>query len=351
MKSHKWYNSSMITGVYKVYLDGKCVAEKSNSITKAGRSIILKSIMGLIPTVGGEIGVGISSTPNSKLNADGSTNNEGFITDTSLGFALSSAPVKLSFLDNGDQYDAMVFKGTIGDFLGSGETYKIYELGLFPAIFSTPPEVSRLAPLFSGVQTDQWKEGTTDISSRTFSASSPNSCYITLAEAAANGYSFRIGNNALFVAGGDTINSSIPGVNLIKNFSGDDKVVIAYSKKTGTSPSLTIKFHNNENSYYQKTFSSSDLNSTYGFLSVTIDSLIAGAVNAPVIDAVSYVTLTATSSNVVVDGIRFNDDEQEDVTFGMVSRAVLDTPIEKIPSEVLEIEYYLSFGFNKEVTS
>jgi hypothetical protein len=211
----------MITGVYKVYLDGECVAEKSNSITKAGRSIILKAIMGLIPTIGGEIGVGISSTPNGDKV-------EGLIPDTSLGFALSSAPVKLSFLDNGDNYDAMVFKGTIGDFLGSGETYKIYELGLFPAVFNTQPEVSRLAPLFSGVQTDQWKEGTTDLSSRTFNASSLNSCYITSAAAATNGYSFRIGNNALFIAQNDTISSSIPGINSIKNYSGDDKVVIAY---------------------------------------------------------------------------------------------------------------------------
>ena len=344
MKSHKWYNSSMITGVYKVYLDGECVAEKSNSITKAGRSIILKSIMGLIPTIGGEIGVGISSAPNGNKV-------DGLIPDTSLGFALSSAPVKLSFLDNGNNYDAMVFKGTIGDFLGSGETYKIYELGLFPAVFNTNPEISRLAPLFSGVQTDQWKEGTTDLSSRTFNASSLNSCYITSADAATNGYSFRIGNNALFIAQNDTISSSIPGINSIRNYSGDDKVVIAYSKKTGTSPSITIRFHNNENSYYQKTFSSSALSSTYGFLSVTIDELITSAVNSPVLDAVSYVTLSVSGSNLVVDGIRFNDNEQEDVTFGMVSRAVLDTPIEKIPSEVLEIEYYLSFGFNKEVTS
>lgn len=342
MKFNKWYNSSMVTGVYKVYLDGKCVAEKSNSITKAGRSIILKSIMGLIPTIGGEIGVGINATPNG-------TKVDGLIPDTALGFGISSAPVKLSYLDNANEYDAMVFKATIGDVLGAGETFKIYELGLFPASFDTAPTTSRLAPLFSGASIDSWKEGTVDLSGRVFNPTTPNSCYINLSTATVNEYSFRIGNTALYVAPGDTINSSIPGVNKIKNFSGDDKVVIAYSKKSADTPSITIRFHNNENSYVSKTFTTS-VGTTYGFLSVTIDELItSGAVNSPSLDSITYVTLNASGSGVVIDGIRFNDNEQEDVTFGMISRAVLDTPIEKIPSQTLEIEYYLSLGFNKTV--
>ena len=45
----------MFCGKYKVYLDGQLVAEKENAITKSGRQIILKSLMGQIPTIGGSI--------------------------------------------------------------------------------------------------------------------------------------------------------------------------------------------------------------------------------------------------------------------------------------------------------
>jgi hypothetical protein len=60
----------MFYGKYKVYLDGKLVAEKENSITRAGRSIILKSLMGLIPNIGGSIQIGIDNTTNGTIDLD-----------------------------------------------------------------------------------------------------------------------------------------------------------------------------------------------------------------------------------------------------------------------------------------
>mgnify|MGYP000850230325 CR=1 FL=1 len=111
----------MITGTYKFYLDGEYIGEQKNSITKAGRVIILKAIMGILPTVGGEIHIGLDSTANGSPDADG------LIPNNILGFDIASSPVKMSFLDNSGGFDAMVFKASFGSSSSQGEKYKIYK--------------------------------------------------------------------------------------------------------------------------------------------------------------------------------------------------------------------------------
>ncbi len=57
-----------------------------------------------------------------------------------------------------------------------------------------------------------------------------------------------------------------------------------------------------------------------------------------------------SSADVVIDAVRFNNIDSVDTIYGMVSRAVLSTPITKESNSVLDIEYYLSMAFNKTVT-
>jgi uncharacterized membrane protein len=64
---------------------------------------------------------------------------------------------------------------------------------------------------------------------------------------------------------------------------------------------------------------------------------------------INKITITS-DADVVVDAIRFNNVDAIDTVYGMVSRAVLSTPIVKASNSVMDIEYYLSMGFNKTVT-
>jgi hypothetical protein len=179
----------MINGVYKFYLDGKYIGEKSNSITVAGRAIILKSIMGLVPTVGGEIHFGIGSS------ANGSTDSNGLITRNTLDFDVASSPVKLSYLDNSGAFDAMVFKTSFGANGSSSERYIIRELGLFPGTGNDAATSAGKGLLFQGTQTDAWFEGPTEVAL----GNGTNSCYMSTTTATAEGFSFRVGNTALFI--------------------------------------------------------------------------------------------------------------------------------------------------------
>jgi hypothetical protein len=331
----------MINGVYKFYIDGKYVGEQKNSITKAGRIILLKSIMGLIPSVGGEIHIGVGSAANGSPDADG------LIPDNILNFDVASAPVRMSYLDNSGNYDAMVFKASFGTSSNTGEKYKIYELGLFPGSGQQNTTSLLDTTLFSGSTNDYWKEGETPLSVDTTSSTPANSCYIT---SALTSYDFRIGDTALYIKANDTVavNNTVKLNSFaFTTYNSVDKFLLAYSKLTGNAPTVSVKFKTTDTDYFLAEFDITG-SQTYGIVEKTISEMQTAKVGNPTWSRISEISVTSTA-NVVIDAIRFNNIDVVDTVYGMVSRAVLDTPIIKQGNSVLDIEYYLSMGFNKTV--
>jgi hypothetical protein len=330
----------MMQGIYRIYKDGKLVAEKENQMTVAGRAIVLKALMGLIPSIGGNIQVGISSVPNQAANSDG------LIPDTRLGFSVSSIPVRLAFLDNSGNYDAMVFRGTIPS---SADSFTIHELGIFP---SNPDESKPLSEqlLVSGENADGWLRSGTGISS--VSGNPPTaSGYISTAPTDFSG-GFRVGSTALFLKQDEVLRInktfsqfSSSGQNA---FNIEDNISIAYSKKTGDTPKIIIKFLTNDANYFQ-----TDFTATTGTTYVIKDILRSSFTNilAPNWGNINAIEIKSENSDVIIDAIRINDNNNLDTTYGMVSRTVLGSGnlITKGASEAVDIEYYLSFGFNKAV--
>lgn len=333
----------MITGTYKFYLDGEYIGEQKNSITRAGRVIILKSIMGILPTVGGEIHVGLDSTANNAPDLE-----TGLISNNILGFGIASAPVKMSFLDNSGNFDAMVFKASFGSSSSQGERYVINELGLFPGNGNKNAQSLNETTLFSGSTADTWKEGETLLVPNTGSTTPSTSCYITSALAS---YSFRVGNTALFIKANDTVRindtAKIDAYNLAL-YNTIDTLRIAYSKLTGDSPTLTVEFRTTGTDYYVASIPITGAQ-TYGFVQRTVSQMETAKVGNPRWSDINEISIKSTT-DIVIDAVRFNNVDAVDTVYGMVSRAALSTPIIKESNSVLDIEYYLSMAFNKTVT-
>jgi len=332
----------MFTGIYKIYLDGEYVGEQRNSITKAGRAIILKSLMGLVPTVGGEIHIGIDGT------ANGTPDTNGLIPNNILGFDVAAAPVRLSYLDNAGNFDAMIFKASFGTTATGGESYKIYELGLFPSSGSSDEGSIRDTALFSGSPSDLWKELDTTLTLNSTATAPSTSCYIT---SALTTYSFRVGDSALFIKADDVLNMADSSKLSAYNFNlynSVDTLSIAYSKLTGNTPTITMKFETTVDDYFVGTFAITGTQ-TYGIVSRTIEQMQTAKVGSPNWSNINKITITSTA-DVVVDAVRFNNVDSIDSVYGMVSRATLSSPITKASNSVMDIEYYLSMGFNKTVT-
>jgi hypothetical protein len=106
-----------------------------------------------------------------------------------------------------------------------------------------------------------------------------------------------------------------------------------------------VKFYSNSLNYYSAAISTSS-GTTYGIGQKAFSEMT--KTGLPSWDNISYITITA-NGDTVIDAIRFNDIDNLDTSYGMVSRAVLDTPITKQANQVLDIEYYLSLAFNKTV--
>ena len=344
----------MVTGKYKIYLDGKLVREQENSLSFAGRAILLKSIMGLLPTVGGSIQMGISSIPNSFPDP----NLEGLITNTRLDFAVAQATVELSYLDNSGGYDAMVFKSTVT----GGEAYDIYELGLFP--YKNQENFKDIV-LFTGGTSDLWKKVDQnnsvlqDLAPTEYNPAAIATSYMPKTSASSNGYQIRSGNQGVFIKPGDRA-MGVP-VQIITAPDSTDTLSIAYSKKAGSSPVINARFNLDNGGYYSATFPAIASSSQFGIANIYMKANSLNGVNFVGtntnnlgIERARSLTLYVTGTGndgVVIDSIRINKNGLSDNVRGMVSRAVLSSPITKANNEQLDIEYYLSIGFNKTVES
>ena len=71
---------SDILGVYRFFINGELVGEQKNALTEAGRSIVIKSLLGYMTNFANSIAYGIDGSDNNFNSA--ST----LITNNTLGF-------------------------------------------------------------------------------------------------------------------------------------------------------------------------------------------------------------------------------------------------------------------------
>lgn len=327
----------MIKGKYKIYLDGKLVAEQDNAITQAGKAIILKSILGVLPTVGSTIQMGIGNTPNQQKDSNN------LISDTSLNFAVIEAPVTLSYIDNTDQNDSLVFKTTIA---GPGtESYTIYELGLFP--YTSDATTLKEIALVNGSINDQWKQS--DGSNAPLEENISNTS--TIIKSKPNGYDdYRVGTTALFLKATETI-YCIPSYKKdLDTFGSSDVLSIAYSKISSSAQTLTVVLSetNSELNYSANVTLPAGVG--YGIIDIAHELSKSNvkfrkSTSAARYSAISKLLLSSTG-DVIIDAIRVNKKNQIDINSGMVSRTVLEDAIKKPNNSQIDIEYFLNIGFN-----
>ena len=136
-------------GLYKVYIDGNLIGEYKNGLTQAGRTIIMKTLLGIIPSIDGTIAIGCGD----KANTFAPVSN--LIIDKRLHFPALSFPVMGTSLDRTGETDAIVFRAKITN----PARYVITELGLYPfstnsldAVGTTPAHMT----IFDGSTADAW---------------------------------------------------------------------------------------------------------------------------------------------------------------------------------------------------
>ncbi len=289
-------------GKYKIYLDGKLVAEQENIITNRGKSMILRHIAGTGSQFAGQIAVGIGGIA--------ATAN-----DDTLDFEILRLPIKSSSLDSDYQ---IVYKAT----LETEEEYQIKEIGIYPAELFRQRKNIYSQLLFDMDVTETWLKPNGDSAVVAKSSTYPN---------------VRVGSTAVSVASGST--ASAETVLDLSGYLDTDRFKMAV-QRVSTNSTVTLEFYSGQTS--KATFTGV-LDSDYEILSFAkATASYTGTVDW---SNITKIVISSNGGDIIVDGIRVDVTSEATPQFSLVSRSVFSTVQEKPKSVIMDIEYYLDIDF------
>lgn len=315
----------MIEGVYRFIIDGEVIAEQKNALTSAGRSIAIKSLLGIVPNFAGVISYGIGNKQNT---LDTTTN---LITNNCMQFEIGRTPVIGSSLDVSSNTDVLIYSGVIDSIF----QYQIHEVGLFPGGNNNTNSDVIGEVIFDFDRLDLFtKVGTA------------SGAFLTDAIEA------RIGTQLLSIPPIDGTNSylSYPTTNnslsSIDFYTTLDTFRLAGMKLNQTSSSVNFRFYTDDTNYYEYIFVTPTAS---GYFIKELEKGSAGITGNP-----SWTNITSariwvnSASSIYLDGLKIDYGSYYLDTFsGLISRAVLASPVRKPAGIPMTIEYSLSIGFNQ----
>jgi len=319
-------------GTYKIYKDGKLVAEQKNKLTTLGRGNALKAMLGQNQYFANVFGIGVSSKTNE---------NETFLTRTDLEFTVGLYPISMGTLGLADDNttDGLVYIARITD----TSRYNINEIGLFSMTTTDAVMVDDLT-IFNFESGDPLKEV---VSGTTYYVNNASSTYLAgkAATIMDDQVNYRIGSNAIKMTGNtktiffDDVKQDMSDIEY-----SDKLVLAAYSSNAGTR-NVTVKFYSAPSTFATYTYA---LVNGYNILSLQKNA----GTNYDTVDwkAITKIEVTTPSNlstdHIIFDGLRVKQTKPVDATDGLVSRAVLTTPIEKDAGSIIDIQYILSMGLD-----
>lgn len=310
----KMYN---MNGIYKVFIDGELVAEQKNKLTRLGRSNALKTMLGLVPSFAGSMGIGISSKENTAAGT--------YLDMSDLDFSVGRYPITAASLGQNTDEDVLVYTARITD----TSRYYITELGLYSNKLSSNFEADNRI-IFNFESGDPLKFSNNYVTSDTTQA-------VHFVSDLTN---YRIGSNALklTVTNAVTFNDSVLDMSYVAPY--DNFVLAGHFSASYTT---NIVFSDGSNT------------ATYGFASGGAGYKVLSleknqgtgqaAVNWSKITSITIANVT--SGTTILDGLRVKKYKTLDSVEGLVSRAVFTTTgdnptaIEKPFGSVIDIQYLL----------
>lgn len=314
-------------GIYRFYSDGELIHEERNALTLTGRAIIIKSLLGIVPGFANSIAYGIGDSVNT-LGASST-----LITNTALDFETGRARVlgNTFAIENND--DLLIYSAVIDDPFQS----EIREVGLYPAVLDNASLGLDGSLLFNFDNVDTFTK-----------MGSASAAYLVVSGSA------RIGSELYSLPQTDGVNgylqysTSDGSMNYIDRYTSQDTFRLAVANETTASTNVNFRFHTDTLNYYDIQFNVSS--SGYFVLQKQKDS--ATITGNPSWSNITFVKIWQEAPEpVLLDGLRIDiGDYTVDSNYGMISRAVLASPIKKPASIPITVEYSLSLGFNYGVS-
>lgn len=318
----------MIKGEYIFYEDGKEIYRSPNLITKFGKRFITTYLAGNVSFVEKDLAVGIGNATDLAL-AD---------TNTRLAFEFYRLPSSFGTVDiftSGTTTYSVVYKSTIPqDVAGI-----IKEIGLYPKNRTSVNNYdSRYLSDFENNR--EWYDASN----------------ITINPELVTSPTPRIGERMIelkFNVGDTTSTTREFKYNIgsfdMSGYSVNDNVVLAFNRANTNSNRIRIKFYSSPTSYVYGDITPAIVGDDIEPISMS--SILSNQVGTPDVSAISSIGIevrrasAASAATIYLDGLRINDQDTFDPTFGLISRSILSSPITKVAGRPLDIEYKITIGF------
>lgn len=315
----------MIKGTYIFYENNKEIYRSSNIITKFGKRYLTNIIAGNVPLVKFDMAFGINSTAAT-------------VDDTRLGFEFYRTPILFGSTDIQTSGNVTTYSVVYKTTLPQDVIAKINEIGLYPSIRTSVNNYdSKYITDFN--DSFVW----TDSNGINPTVSSTN---------------YRIGGNLLEMSASSG-NSKEYKIDIspldLSGYSVNDDINIAFYKYDSNLSSLKIRFYSESSKYYEKTLNSTNYGSGTGYKlpdAFTLGDLYSSPTNsatAPDKTNINQIGIIVAASGgdtlAGMDGLRINDQDTFDPTFGLISRSVLPSTLDKVGGRPVDVEYKLELEF------
>jgi hypothetical protein len=143
--------------------------------------------------------------------------------------------------------------------------------------------------------------------------------------------------------------NSIVNIDL-SGYSVNDSLTLAYKKKDNNLTKITVKLYSSDTQYYYADFT--PLSGTGDKIqSISMSSVFSNiSSTAPDPTNITKIGIEVTAGSggattVYFDGLRINDEDTFDPQYGLISRSILTTPLQKPSGRPVDIEYKLQLEF------
>ena len=297
-------------------------------ITKFGKRFISSQLAGMSASQTKDLAFGVDSTA---VQSNGN--------DTRLGFEFYRIPVSFGSIDiqtdgSGNSTYAVVYQATIPQDVAG----VIKEIGLYPGAKSSINNYDSkfIADFENNLMWFKSDGSNPELISTTTSSVKPRvgSYFSKIAVSASQSVEFTCAYSGLDLSG----------------YTSSDSLSIAYNQENTNLDSITFKFYSSDSSYYSATFAgAASVTESNKIGKILFSTLTANNAYADLSSIIKIgVVVTAKSSGqavVYLDALRIDDEDTFDANFGLISRSVLSSPLEKIAGKPVDIEYRINLGF------
>jgi hypothetical protein len=143
--------------------------------------------------------------------------------------------------------------------------------------------------------------------------------------------------------------NSIVNIDL-SGYSVNDSITIAYKKKDNNVTKIRVKLYSSDTQYYYGDFTPAS-GTGDKIQSISMSSVFSNiSSTAPDPTNITKIGIEVTAgsggaSTVYFDGLRINDEDTFDPSYGLISRNILTTPLQKPSGRPVDIEYKLQLEF------